>query len=185
MKKIFYLFIIPVAAFTFQSCHSSSISAKVTADTSANGGLAIDSADIKFAVTAANGGLAEVALGKLALEKTTNIAVKNFADMMVDEHSKINDDLAQIATAKGIPLPATPDAVHLEKAGELRKMSEANFDKAYVAAMVDGHKKTLELMSNEAKNGKDADLKEFAAKTAKVVYRHLKAINNIYDGGMN
>jgi putative membrane protein len=185
MKKIFYLFILSAAAFTFQSCHSSSQSAKITADTSANGGLAIDSADVKFAVAAAGGGLAEVALGRLALEKTTNIAVKNFADMMVDEHSKINDDLGQIATKKGINLPTGPDTAHLKKIEELRKMGEAAFDKAYVAAMVEGHKKTLDLMSKEAKNGKDDDLKDFAGKTAKIVYRHLKAVDNMSDSGMN
>ncbi len=185
MKKIFYLFVISAAAFTMQSCHSSSQSAKVNVDTTANGSIAIDTGDTKFAVAAATGGLAEVAMGKLALLKTTNIAVKNFADMMIDEHGKINDDLAEIAKAKGITLPSATDTTHIQKLEELRKMSEADFDKAYVAAMVEGHKKTLELMSNEAKNGKDDDLKDFAGKTAKMVYRHLKAIENINDGGMN
>ena len=63
---------------------------------------------------------------------------------------------------------------------DLSQKSGADFDKAYVDAMIDGHKKTLDLMNDEAKNGKDADFKAFAAKTAPVVQKHLDAINAIH-----
>lgn len=64
---------------------------------------------------------------------------------------------------------------------DLTKLTGKDFDKAYVDAMVDGHKKTLDLMKDEAKDGKDAELKGFAAKTAPVVQTHLEAINKIHD----
>ena len=192
MKKLSYVFMIASAALAFQSCNHAAKDAKDSADSlnktkdtttnvAATGGIAVNSDDAKFATTAANGGLAEVALGKLALTKTTNQAIKYFANMMVTDHSKVNDQLAAIAKAKNITLPAEPDSAHLKKADDLSKLSEADFDKQYVSAMVEGHKKTLDLMNDEAKNGKDADLKAFAAQTALTVQMHLDAINKIKD----
>ena len=101
--------------------------------------------------------------------------------MMVKDHSKANDELMAIAKAKNITLPAAPDADHQKKLDDLSKLSGKDFDKAYVDAMVDGHKKTLDLMNMAAKDCKDSELKAFAAKTAPVVQMHLDAINKIHD----
>ena len=78
-------------------------------------------------------------------------------------------------------MPTEPDSAHLKKADDLSKLSGKDFDKAYVDAMIDGHKKTLDLMNNEAKNGSDTTLKAFAAKVAPTVQKHLDAINKIHD----
>lgn len=192
MKKITYLFIVAAAAFTFQSCNHGAKDAKDSADSlnktkdtttnaAATGGIAVNSDDAKFATTAAVGGMAEVALGKLAVSKTSNAAIKDFANMMVTDHGQANAELASIASAKNITLPTEPDSAHLKKADELSKLSGKKFDKAYVDAMIDGHKKTLDLMNNEAKNGSDSSLKAFAAKVAPTVQKHLDAINKIHD----
>ncbi len=191
MKKLSYVLMIASAALAFQACHSNK-DAKETADslnktkdTTTNvmktGGIAVTNDDAKFATTAANGGMAEVALAKLALTKTSNAKVKDFATMMVTDHSKANDELMAIAKTKNITLPAAIDADHQKKMDDLAKLNGADFDKAYVDAMVDGHKKTLDLMKDEAKDGKDADLKAFATKVAPTVQMHLDAINKIHD----
>jgi putative membrane protein len=193
MKKLSYLLMIAAAAYTFQGCGSHPKDAKETADslnktkdTTTNamntGGIAVSNDDAKFATTAANGGMAEVALGKLALTKTSSAQIKTFATMMVTDHGKANDELMAIAKTKNITLPAAVDSTHQKKMDELTKLNGKDFDKAYVDAMVDGHKKTLSLMQDEAKDGKDADLKAFAAKTAPTVQMHLDAINKIHDG---
>ena len=192
MKKITYLFIVAAAAITFQSCNQGAKDAKDSADSlnktkdtttnaAATGGIAVNSDDAKFATTAAVGGMAEVALGKLAASKTSNAAIKDFANMMITDHGQANTDLASIASAKNITLPTEPDSAHLKKADDLSKLSGKKFDKAYVDAMIDGHKKTLDLMNNEAKNGSDSSLKAFAAKVAPTVQKHLDAINKIHD----
>lgn len=192
MKKLTYLFMVAAAAFTFQACNHGAKDAKDTADSlnktkdtttnvSATGGIAVNSDDAKFATDAANGGLAEVALGKLALNKTSNASIKDFANMMVTDHGQANTELMSIASAKNITLPTEPDSAHLKKADDLSKLSGKDFDKAYVDAMIDGHKKTLDLMNNEAKNGADSTLKAFAAKVAPIVQKHLDAINKIHD----
>ncbi|MBW4889391.1 DUF4142 domain-containing protein [Mucilaginibacter sp. HMF5004] len=192
MKKVMYVMMIATAAFAFQACNGNK-DAKETADslnktkdTTTNamntGGIAVTNDDAKFATAAANGGMAEVALGKLALTKTSNAAVKDFANMMVTDHGKANEELMAIAKAKNITLPATVDEDHQKKMDDLSKLNGTEFDKAYVDAMVDGHKKTLDLLNDEAKDGKDTELKAFAAKTAPTVKTHLDAINKIHDG---
>jgi len=191
MKKLSFAIVIAFAAYALQGCgghkdaKENADSLNKTKDTTTNvaatGGIAVTAEDAKFATDAANGGLAEVALGKLAQTKATNPQVKSFADMMVTDHSKVNDELAAIAKAKNITLPAAPDADHQKKLDDLSKLSGKDFDKAYVDAMVDGHKKTLDLMNMAAKDCKDSELKAFAVKTAPVVQTHLDAIKKIHD----
>ncbi|RKR80324.1 putative membrane protein [Mucilaginibacter gracilis] len=191
MKKLSYLLMIAGAMYTLQACNSHPKDAKETADsvnktkdTTTNamntGGIAVTNDDAKFATAAATGGMAEVALGKLALTKTANPAIKDFATMMVTDHGKANDQLMAIARTKNITLPAAVDSTHQKKMDKLSKLSGTDFDKAYVDAMVDGHKKTLSLLQDEAKDGKDADLKAFAETTAPTVQMHLDAINKIH-----
>jgi putative membrane protein len=98
-------------------------------------------ADTAFANKAAVGGMAEVALAKLALSKTTNVKIKDFASMMVTDHGRANAELDSIAKAKNVSLPATVEAEHQAKMDSLSKISRADFNKAYVATMIEGHKK--------------------------------------------
>jgi len=192
MKKLIYLIAISATTLAFQACNNSPKDAKATADSlnktkdttsnvAATGGIAVVKADADFATKAAVGGMTEVTLGKIALEKSSNAKIKDFATMMVTDHGKANAELMALAKTKNITLPADVDADHQKKIDELKQKTGADFDKAYVDAMVDGHKKTLTLMQDEAKDGKDADLKAFAAKTAPIVQMHLDAINKIHD----
>jgi len=192
MKKLSYLGMIVIAAFAFQSCSSDTKDSKETADslnetkdTTTNaaqtGGIAVAEDDAEFATEAAAGGMAEVEFGKLAVAKSTNAQVKAFADMMVSDHTKANEDLKAIAAAKNISLPSVLDEMHQKKFNDLSKMTGRDFDKEYVNIMVDGHQKTHDLMEKEAKDGKDAELKAFAGKTAPVVKGHLDMIKKIND----
>ena len=190
MKKLIYL--LAISALAFQACNGGNKDAKESADslnmakdsstnTVATGGIAVDEADAKFTTQAAVGGMAEVELGKLALEKSSNPQVKEFATMMVKDHGMANTELMAIAKQKNITLPSTVDDEHKKKMDDLSKKSGADFDKAYVDAMVSDHKSTLKLMEDESRDGKDADLKAFATKTAPIVQSHLVMINKIND----
>lgn len=192
MKKLVYLSLIALVVFAFQNCSSGNKDSKETADslnkakdTSNNvaetGGIAVEESDSEFATKAAAAGLAEVEFGKMALSKGVNEQVKSFATMMVKDHGKANEELKRIAMAKNISLPMALDKDHQKKFDELSKLSGGDFDKAYVKAMVDGHKKTLDLMDKEAKDGKDVDLIAFAAATSPIVKGHLDMIQKISD----
>src|SRR5205823_13350550 len=89
-------------------------------------------ADHKFAMDAAAGGMAEVELGRLAASKASNADVKNFAQRMVDDHSKANDELKSVASKENIKLPAAIDAKHKATIDRFSKLSGAAFDRAYV-----------------------------------------------------
>lgn len=191
MKKLSLMMMALCAAWMVQSCggHKTDSTAKADSansakmsDTTKGTAITTDSADAKYAVNAADGGMAEVALAKLAQQKTSNAKIKEFADMMVTDHSKANDELMALAKSKNITLPATVSADNQKAMDDLSKKSGADFDKAYVNMMVDGHKKAADLFDDESKNGNDPDLKVFAAKTLPTIKVHLTHIQDIQNG---
>lgn len=140
--------------------------------TSAKGKL--DSADHKFVEKAAAGGMAEVALGRLAQQKATSEQVKQFGARMVADHGKANDELKRIASSKGVQVPTSLDKKHQKVMDKLDKLSAAEFDRQYMKDMVSDHKEDISDFKKQAKSGKDEDLKAFAAKTLPVLEDHLK-----------
>lgn len=188
MKKLFSGVLIASAALAFQACNSGASndskanadSANYTKDTSTNaaatGGIAVDSDDSKFAVDAANGGMAEVELAKLAETKATNPKVKEFAAMMIKDHTKANTELMDLAKTKNITLPATVGADEQKVMDDLSKKSGAEFDKAYVDEMVSDHDKDVKLFEKASTDAKDAELKSFAVKTLPVLKMHKENI---------
>jgi putative membrane protein len=130
--------------------------------------------DQKFVIDAAHANLAEVELGKLAADKASSADVKKFAQQMVDDHTKANDELKTIAQNKNITLPSAIDAKHKAVADKLSKLSGESFDRAYMQEMVNGHRMVANQFRTESKSGKDADVKAWAAKTLPTVEEHLK-----------
>lgn len=130
--------------------------------------------DQEFVKDAAQGGMLEVKLGKLATEHAGNDAVKKFGQRMVDDHSKANKELKDLAAKKGITLPTSLDQKHQTMIDKLSKMNGADFDRAYMSAMVKDHQDDVAEFETEARNGKDADIKAWAAKTLPTLREHLK-----------
>ncbi len=125
-----------------------------------------------FVRHAAEGGLAEVALGKIAAAKATDQDVKEFAQKMVDDHSKANAELTSLAKSKNLQVPTEPNAKHKAEADRLSKMSGAEFDKAYMTAMVADHDHDVAMFRNYSERGDDTDLKAWAAKTLSTLEAH-------------
>jgi len=146
--------------------------------TAANSTMAKDSSakddDTKFALEAANGGLFEVEVGKLAQNKAISPQVMKLANMMVADHSKANNELKTIASGKNITIPAVMSEKFQKEYDELSKMDRQGFDKAYTDKMVEAHKEDIDKFKAEADKGKDADLKAFAAKHVPILQHHLQ-----------
>lgn len=141
----------------------------------------VSSSDRKFATTAAMGGMAEVELARIALTKASSDVVKQYAQRMIDDHTQSNTELMQIASTKGITLPAAPDARHRAMMARMERLSGAEFDRQYI--MMAGHKdhqKMEKLFRDESTRGRDADLKAFAAKTLPVVQQHLQLARDMH-----
>jgi putative membrane protein len=136
--------------------------------------------DAMFVREAATGGMMEVAKGKLAAQHASRDDVKQFAQRMVDDHTKAGDELKSIASGKSLTLPADqPSAQDQAMLDKMGKMDGAAFDRAYIADQVKDHEKTIALFEKEARNGKDAELKAFAEKTLPTLKDHLTAVRGL------
>jgi putative membrane protein len=134
-----------------------------------------------FVMEAAGGGVKEVEAGRIASTRASNAEVKAFAQKMVDDHGKANEELKSLASSKQITLPddAAAKAKHEKALARLEKLDAAAFDKAYMDEMVKDHQKTVALFEREAKSGSDAELKAFAEKTLPTLREHLKMATDI------
>ena len=138
-----------------------------------------DNPDASFFKNAAEAGIAEVEAGKLALEKGSSAAVKEFAAMMVKDHSAANDKLKAIATTKGVKLPDEPGLKHKAMKKVLEMKSGEAFDKSYIQGQIKDHKDTADLLKKELDDGKDAEARAFASETLPKVKMHLEKIQQI------
>ncbi|MGI8961633.1 MAG: DUF4142 domain-containing protein [Bryobacteraceae bacterium] len=139
----------------------------------------LKSSDTAFAMKAAQGGVAEVQMGKLAAEKASSPDVKAFGQQMVDDHTKANDDLKSVAGKKAMTLPGDMNAHQQATHSKLEKLSGAAFDRAYVKDMVKDHEEDVKEFQKEANSGKDEDIKGFASRTLPVLQGHLDNIKSI------
>jgi putative membrane protein len=153
---------------------SSQSKATTSSSQSAMGTTNLSSSDRKFIEKAAVGGMAEVQLGKLATQKAGADQVKQFGQRMVDDHSKANDQLKQVASSKNVTLPTDVDKSTKREMDKLSKLSGADFDREYMKNMVSDHKKDVSDFKSEASRAKDPDVKQFAASTLPTLQEHLQ-----------
>ena len=130
--------------------------------------------DARFAKEAAQGGMAEVKLGQLAQEKGSNDLVKSFGKRMVDDHSKANDKLKEVASRESITLPNDLSAKDQASYDRLSKLNGAAFDRAFARDMVKDHETDVAAFQKEANGGKTDSLKSFASETLPTLEDHLK-----------
>ena len=123
---------------------------------------------------AAEGGMMEVEFGKLAQTNAANPKVRELGKMMEQDHSKANEELKAIAMQKNVTLPTAMSDEHQNKYKDLSVKKGADFDKAYTEMMVDDHKDDIDRYQEQAKDGKDMELKTFAAGKVPILQGHLQ-----------
>jgi len=137
------------------------------------------SEDHDFAVEAASGGMSEVKLGHLALQKGNSNAVKSFGEKMITDHTKASDDLRQIAGEESIQLPEDMPKKEQALYDRLSKLQGMQFDRAYVQSVVKDHKKDVSAFEKETSSGSDPKLKDFANRTLPTLKDHLREAKEI------
>jgi putative membrane protein len=152
---------------------------KMAGDNTETSGGKLASSDRQFIKKAAQGGLAEVQLGQLATEKAESPEVKQFGQRMVDDHSKANDQLKQVASEKGVTVPEKLSPKDAATKARLERLSGKAFDRAYMQDMVADHTKDVSEFRMEAKSAKDPDVKNFASQTLPTLQDHLKQAKSI------
>ena len=113
--------------------------------------------------------LAEIELSRMALDKATNPDVKAFAQRLVQDHTAVNTELTALAKSKDLKIPASAKPAQ----AALAKLSGPAFDKAFVALMVKEHEAAIALFEGESRDGRDAEVKEWAAKQLPALREHL------------
>jgi putative membrane protein len=136
----------------------------------------------RFVKDALLGGLTKVELGKLAVDKASNDAVKQFGHKMIDDHSKANAELKEIATKEKMDVPDSLDSKHQSRVEKLSKLSGADFDKAYIKDQLKDHQQDVREFQQEAKSGTDPDVKSFASKTLPTLEEHLSMVKELDKG---
>jgi putative membrane protein len=136
-------------------------------------------ADRKFMDKAAQGGMAEVEMGQLAEQNAQNPNVKAFGKRMVEDHTKANDQLKQLASQKGVALPTSLDAKEQATKNRLSKLQGAAFDKAYMKDMVADHQQDVAEFKKASSSAHDADLKNWASETLPTLQSHLQEAEKI------
>jgi len=192
MKNLSYLILLLVAFLVMQSCTNNKSNQAANSDIDSAVSDAFNNSEsdptdtasndmTKFAIKAASGGMMEVQLGELAQQNAASSRVKNFATMMVRDHSKANDQLKALAAQKNITLPVTLISDHQKHAEDLRKRTGSDFDEHYMDMMTKDHKENIDEFEDASKDKdiKDADVKAFAVKTLPILKMHLDSAKAI------
>jgi putative membrane protein len=156
----------------------------------------------EFVEKAATGSMAEVQLSQLATDRAQSPEVKQFAQMMVADHTKANEELKQAVSPYNMTVPADIDEKHREQMEELRNLRGAEFDREYISAMIDGHQEMQGLLEDRADTGRNdpqshaqtnpagttgteesanAALNQWALKTKPSVDQHLETARQIQE----
>ena len=142
--------------------------------------------DRRFIEDAANSGMFEVQVAQLAAAKATDPNVRSFASMLVDHHTAANNELVQIANARGVELPAAPKRALRRDVEKLGKKNGDEFDRDFVRNVgIKAHEKDIKTFQKASKNVKDAQLNAFVDKTLPVLREHLAAAEKLPQSGKN
>lgn len=140
---------------------------------------AVSNQDMKFVEEAAVGGMMEVDLGRLAAERAVNDDVKAFARRMVEDHTKANQQLLQVAAQTGITLPQDIPADKKQHRDMLAKATGAEFDRMYMSHMVKDHQKTVKEFEKQAQKGDNQAVRTFAQQTLPTLRQHLELAQSL------
>jgi putative membrane protein len=143
----------------------------------AYGAYAADTPDSSFYKNLAEGGLAEVSDATLAQQSATDPKLKDFAAMMIKDHTEANNKLSALAGTKNLTLPTSASVTEMATHEKLKLESGTTFDKSYIKGQISAHRATIRLLRKELASGQDQDAKDFAKSILPTVQGHLKAID--------
>lgn len=139
-----------------------------------------------FVDQAGSANLAEVQVGQLALERGKSSAVKEFARQMVDDHTKANKELSDLASAKNLTLPSALPSDQRSTLDSLRQKSGEDFDRAFADQMIKDHKQAVNLFQDAAKQANlDQDVRNYAQRTLPTLEHHRSQAESLENAVKN
>jgi putative membrane protein len=179
MKKVLILMILLVQAILYHSCNNNS-DTKAEKSTVLANQSDVDEGAMKFMKLASESGIMEVQFSMVARQKSRSPAVKEFAEMMIADHTRIYNDLKKLASDKHILLPIEMDKSQTDQLNTLTELSGAKFDQNYMRMMAASHQKAIELYK-EGANNRDKDVNQFAQKKITLLEDHLNSARSIFN----
>jgi putative membrane protein len=134
----------------------------------------VSAADQDFGIKAAQGGMAEVELGKLAQERGSSDRVKEYGKMLVDDHARMNNELKDIASKENIVLPSGVSSEQRQNIDRLAKLSGAQFDREFLTDSAKDHREDIAEFEKESNSGQDQASRDFASKSLPTLRKHLE-----------
>jgi putative membrane protein len=174
-----------LAACSSDSGGSTSSASGVMSDMAKSGATMAQSVglmgqDAKFLTTAIQAGIAEVEMGRLARERTSNRQVRQFAQMMIDDHSNANAQLEALARAQDLTIPTEMDSTHQSLKEQLAALDGRAFDRAYIDNQVADHETVVALFTERAATDTDP-VAQLAQRTLPKLRQHLEMARDIQE----
>jgi putative membrane protein len=133
----------------------------------------LSSQDRAFVEQAAQGNVAEVQEGQLAMRQAASPAVREFGRWMFTDHTGMDKWLAVVAVREGLQVPTTPNQEQAQRLSRLQGLRGEQFDRTYIPDQVQDHERTIALFQREAQSGQNPQLKFFAQQAIPVLEQHL------------
>jgi putative membrane protein len=143
------------------------------------GAQGLSDADREFVKEAAQGGVAEVELGNLAMQRASRPVVKEFGAKMVKDHGAANAELATLAQAKGVAVPTTVGPTHQALRDRLSALQGTEFDRAYMQEMVKDHTQDVAEFEKASQTATDPDIRGWAAAKLPTLREHLALARDV------
>ena len=175
MKQIFALCCFAVAMVIITGCESTSETSTVApVGLNANDPGVQDKIFIREALT---GGLNEMELAKIAMQRASNLDLQLLARRIFDDHKRGNEDLEIIAHNEGIQIPQLPrDGAMVQR---LAGLSGNEFDRTYLQHVIEHHRFDVKRFESTARSARNEDVRNFAGKVLPALQEHLRIAENI------
>ena len=135
--------------------------------------------DQAFVDLAAQSDMTEAHVGQLAANQASSAAVKDYAQMLVTDHTKDYDQLTAIATKAGLTVPKGLDAKQQKMIAPMEKLKGAAFDRRFAHDMVSGHETAIAAYDKEARDAQNADLKAYAKQGLPILEKHKSGAQDL------
>ncbi|MBI3729315.1 MAG: DUF4142 domain-containing protein [Burkholderiales bacterium] len=135
----------------------------------------LTAADTQFLIAAARAGATEISASQDAIHKAPSSQVQEFANQMLADHTRINEELKQLATTKNITLSDQPDGLQGATIRKLSTLEGKDYERQYANDIgVTAHRDAVSLFRNASNSAQDPDVKAFALKTLPSLEHHLR-----------
>jgi putative membrane protein len=171
----------PMQDGSMQNSPTQGDSMQQSAPNSSRSNSSLSAVDRQFMMKAAQSDMTEIKTSQLALSRSKNPQVRQFAQQMIQQHTQSSSKLKPLAAQKGVTLPKDLGE-NQALLTQLTKLSGTQFDQAYMGGQVKAHSKTQALYQKELQQGKDPAVKAFASQILPVVTAHLNMAQNMVAG---